>query len=66
MFVEADGAVAFVGGHAALVEVVTAFEHLYGVVLIPLVHEGHRALVAGEMLRCASFHLFHRKQEVSE
>lgn len=57
VLVEAKGAVAFVGGDASLVEVVPALEHLEDLVLVPLVDERHRALVAAQVLRHASFDL---------
>ena len=57
MFVEAERAVALVGRNAALVEVVAALEHLEDLMLVPLVDERHRALVAAQVLRHASFDL---------
>ena len=51
MLVEAKGAVAFVGGYTALVEIVAALEHLDGLVLVPLVEERHRAFLAAQALR---------------
>ena len=54
VLVEAKGAVAFVGGYTALVEIVATLEQLNGLVLVPLIEERHRALLAAQTLRHAS------------
>ena len=66
MLVEAEGAVALVGGYTALVEIVAALEHLDGLVLVPLIDERHGALVAAQTLRHASFDLHEESKDDRE